>query len=96
MQIREMMEYQQNRDEYEGVEAAANSSNGDRPRNRPDGESSELSDGDENSDDDDDDAIMTPRGVYVQRVLYAPHFFHPMSVLATLHCFLSAIGKGKH
>jgi hypothetical protein len=96
MQIREMMEYQQNRDEYDGVEAAANSSNGDRPRNRPDGESSELSDGDDNSEDDDDDAIMTPRGVYVQRVLCDSHFFHPMSVLATLHWLQSAIDKGKH
>lgn len=76
MQLREMMEYQQNRDEYDGLEDAANSSSGGDRRGtyRPDGESSELSGrgrGDEDDSDDDDQAAMTPRGVYVQRCLCA-------------------------
>lgn len=79
MQLREMMEYQQNRDEYDGLEDAANSSSGGDARRatyRPEGESSELSGanghGDDDDSDDDDQAVMTPRGVYVQRCLCAP------------------------
>ena len=76
LQLREMMEYQQNRDQYDGLEDAANSSSGGVRRGtyRRDGDSSELSGnvrGDDDDSDDDDNAAMTPRGVYVQRCLCA-------------------------
>jgi hypothetical protein len=80
-----MLEYQQNRDQYDGLEDAANSSSGGDRRGlyRPDGDSSPLSEEEDDSDDD-DNAAMTPRGVYVQRVLCAPHFLPSLSAL--FHC----------
>jgi hypothetical protein len=70
MQLREMMEYQQNRDQYDGLEDAANSSSGGERRAtyRPDAHSSEVS-LDHDDSDDDEEAAMTPRGIYVQRCL---------------------------
>jgi hypothetical protein len=77
LQLREMMEYQQNRDRYDNLEDAAASSSGHRGTYRQDNESSDASqiharNGDEDDSDDDSQEAMTPRGVYVQRCLCGP------------------------
>jgi hypothetical protein len=95
MQLREMMEYQQKRDEYDGVEDAANSDSGGlrRAAYRREGHSGEMSQRGEEDASDDDEEAMSPRGVYVQRTLCAlfsrAYIYEPFKAeLSPVPCFL--------
>lgn len=89
VQLKEMMEYEDNVEGYDNIEDAATSVSGGRGggaafKDIDSGTTMSQILENEDSDDDDSKAVMTPRGVYVQRCLYVPlrcsHIVHRFPV----------------
>lgn len=84
VQLKEMMEYEDNVEGYDNIEDAATSVSGGRGGGaafKDIDSATTMSQIHENDDSDDDDskAVMTPRGVYVQRCLCVPLLSSRMS-----------------
>lgn len=96
VQLKEMMEYEDNVEGYDNIEDAATSVSGGRGGGAgyKDVDSttvSQINDDNEDSDDDDSKEIMTPRGVYVQRCLcvLSTRFLSTSIVLRSIYWFMN-------